>query len=203
MSHSPDDFIGTWQLIDWRIEYSDGGGTRPFGEAARGYIIYSTDGTMTASIAKAERPPFGIANARNASADQKAAAFDSYFHYAGLWRIEGEDVVHAVVISLNPDMTGTDQRRRAVFDDTGGLTLSASENGTTAPYSAVATRRLSNPCAKPQQAAINCRKHHGRPSTPKAVSSGRFNALQWRRIVSFQERPNSASSCSAATFRFG
>lgn len=127
MAHSPQDFIGAWQLVDWRIEYSDGGVTRPFGDGAHGYIIYSADGTMTASITKAARPAFGIANARNASAEQKAAAFDSYFHYAGPWQIEGEEVVHQVTMSLNPGMTATEQRRLAVFDGSGGLTLSAHE----------------------------------------------------------------------------
>lgn len=82
---------------------------------------------MTASIAKATRPPFGIANARNANAAQKIEAFDSYFHYAGPWRIEDDEVVHSVTMSLNPDMTGTEQRRLAVFDDADGLTLSAKE----------------------------------------------------------------------------
>ena len=127
MPHSPADFIGTWNLADWRIEYADGGVTRPFGESALGYIVYAADFTMTASIAKAMRPSFGVANARNASAQQKAEAFDSYFHYAGPWRVDGEDVVHRVTMSLNPDMTGTDQRRRAEFDGKGGLILSASE----------------------------------------------------------------------------
>jgi hypothetical protein len=127
MPHDPMNFMGAWQLVDWRIEYADGAVTRPFGEGAHGYIVYAADGIMTASIAKASRPPFGIANARNANADQKAEAFDSYFHYAGPWRIEGDEVVHAVTMSLNPDMTGTDQRRLAVFDGEGGLTLSARE----------------------------------------------------------------------------
>ncbi len=127
MPHSSKNFIGAWQLVDWRIEYSDGGVTRPFDEGAHGYIVYSADGTMTASIAKTARPPFGIANARNATAEQKAAAFDTYFHYAGLWRIEDEEVVHQVTMSLNPGMTGTEQRRLAVFDGSGGLTLSAHE----------------------------------------------------------------------------
>ena len=128
MPHNPEDFIGAWQLVDWRIEYSDGGVTRPFGEGALGYIVYSADGTMTASIAKAARQPFGITNARNASLVQKADAFDSYFHYAGPWHIDGEEVVHSVTMSLNPDMTGTDQRRLAVFDSSSGLTLSAQES---------------------------------------------------------------------------
>lgn len=127
MPHDPENFIGAWHLIDWRIEYSDGGVTRPFGEGAHGYILYAADGTMTASIAQAARPAFGIPNARNATLEQKAQAFDSYFHYAGPWRIEGEEVVHSVTLSLNPDMTGTEQRRLAVFDGLGGLTLSAHE----------------------------------------------------------------------------
>jgi hypothetical protein len=127
MQHDPTNFIGAWRLVDWRIEYTDGAVTRPFGEGACGYIVYSADGIMTASIAKAPRPPFGIANARNASAARKAEAFDSYFHYAGHWRNEGEDVVHAVKISHNPDKTGTEQRRLAVFEGKGGLTLSARE----------------------------------------------------------------------------
>jgi hypothetical protein len=99
----------------------------PFGEGAHGYIVYAADGTMTASIAKGSRSTFGIANARNASDGQMAAAFDSCFHYAGPWRIAGEDGVHSVTMSLSPDMTGTEQRRRAVFDRSGGLTLSAAE----------------------------------------------------------------------------
>lgn len=134
MPHDPADLVGVWSLVDWRIEYADGNVTRPFGDGARGYIIYSADGAMTASIAKNRRSGLGIPNARDASTDQKAEAFDSYFHYAGPWRIEGEEVVHVVTMSLNPDMVGTEQRRLAEFDGEGGLTLSAREalnNGAT------------------------------------------------------------------------
>lgn len=127
MAHSPEDFIGTWGLVDWRIEYADGGVTRPFGEGPHGYILYAADGVMSASIARAKRPALGLANARNASPEQKAEAIDSYFHYAGPWRIEDDEVIHAVTMSLNPDMTGTEQRRLARFDGSGGLVLSATE----------------------------------------------------------------------------
>ena len=127
MPHSCEDFIGAWSLVDWRIEYADGAVTQPFGASAQGYIVYAPNGIMTATICKAGRTNFGIANARNATIEQKAAAFDSYFHYAGPWHLDGDHVVHAVTMSLNPDMAGTDQRRLAVFDRTGGLTLSALE----------------------------------------------------------------------------
>lgn len=127
MPHRIEDFVGAWSLVDWRIEYSDGGVTRPFGAAAHGYIVYSANGIMIANIAHGERDSFDLANARNADPTQKTAAFDSYFAYAGPWRIEGEEVVHAVTMSLFPDMTGTEQHRLAVFDGKGGLTLSAHE----------------------------------------------------------------------------
>jgi hypothetical protein len=128
MPHSIEDFVGAWSLVDWRIEYSDGGVTRPFGAAAHGYIVYSANGVMVANIAHGERERFGLANARNAGPVQKSAAFDSYFAYAGQWRVEGDEVVHTVTMSLFPDMTGSEQHRLAVFDGKGGLTLSAYES---------------------------------------------------------------------------
>lgn len=127
MSYESEDFIGAWDLVDWRIEYASGKVTRPFGEEAYGYLVYSADGIMSASIAAAGRMRLAQHNAREASVEAKGTAFDSYFHYAGTWRIDGEDVVHSITMSLNPDMKGTDHRRRAKFDGQGGLVLSATE----------------------------------------------------------------------------
>jgi len=127
MPHNQADFIGAWTLDDWRIEYEDGRISRPFGENAHGYIVYSDNGIMSAAIASASRAVFEKANARNASDAEKATAFDGYFHYAGRWRIDGDDVLHDVTMALNPDMAGTLQRRQAVFSDVGMLTLSAVE----------------------------------------------------------------------------
>lgn len=126
MPHDPDAFLGAWRLVAWRIDYPDGGATHPFGPDAHGYIVYAP-GVMTASIARAGRPLFGLANARAADAAAKAGAFDGYFHYAGPWSVDGDHVVHHVTMALNPDMAGTDQRRLARFDGHGGLVLSAPE----------------------------------------------------------------------------
>lgn len=127
MPHDPRDFVGAWQLVDWRIEYDDGSVTRPFGENADGYIVYSADGIMSASIAGARRTQFDQSNVRHARDSEKAAAFDSYFHYAGRWHVDGGDIVHRVTMSLNPGFVGTKQVRHAAFDGAGGLVLSASE----------------------------------------------------------------------------
>lgn len=125
MPHSPQDFIGAWSLVDWQILYPDGTATRPFGENPRGYILYTENGIMSATLAVAERKRLGHENARNASQQQKADAFDSFLNYGGPWQLDGDEVVHTVTFSMNQDLVGTQQRRSARFDGCGGLELSA------------------------------------------------------------------------------
>ena len=128
MSLAPDSLVGAWSLVDWRIEYRDGRVTRPYGDDASGQLLYSADGRMSATVAAASRARLEQANARKASDVQKAAAFDSFFHYAGTWRIEDDTVVHSVVFALNPDMVGTEQRRKASLNEANDLELSAGES---------------------------------------------------------------------------
>ena len=127
MTPGPERLVGAWSLAKWRIEYGDGRVTHPFGADARGRLLYQAGGRMCATVSAATRPGLGHANARHASVARKAAAFDTYFHYAGTWRLEGDVVVHAVEFALNPDMIGTEQRRSATFDGPDRLTLSADE----------------------------------------------------------------------------
>lgn len=112
----PERFVGGWTLLRWEIVY-DGGErrTQPFGAGATGLITYTADGWMSASIMAAGRAPFATQNPREASADDRARAFDGYFSYAGRWRVEGRRVLHDVSIALNPAMLGTLQVRDARF----------------------------------------------------------------------------------------
>lgn len=127
MSLSPAMLVGAWALVDWRIEYGDGKVTRPFGEEATGQLLYSADGRMSATVSSGARPRLGQASARQASDQQKAAAFDGYFHYAGRWHIDGDTVVHTIELALNPDLPGTEQRRLVRLDGANGLELRADE----------------------------------------------------------------------------
>lgn len=127
MPVTPEQFHGAWQLVDWRIEYSDGKITRPFGNDPVGQIQYTSDGYMSATVSMQGRDSLSIDNIRQASEGKKAAGFSSYFHYAGQWHVEGESIVHSVDMALNPSMVGTLQRRKATFSNDGELTLSASE----------------------------------------------------------------------------
>jgi hypothetical protein len=115
---SKDDLVGTWQLESWTIGYSDRDDfTYPYGEDPLGLLLYSSDGWMSASIARRERSGFPAdVPYRKLPDAQKSAAFSSYFHYAGRYRVAGNDVVHYVTQSLNPDFPGTEQLRHAELD---------------------------------------------------------------------------------------
>ena len=107
---------GGWDLLEWHIDYSDGRGrTFPFGPDAGGMLLYTADGCMSAGISRSGRAGLGGGSVRHASAGQRAAAFDGYFHYQGTYRLDGTRVVHTVLGSLNPDFVGTLQVRDAAL----------------------------------------------------------------------------------------
>lgn len=137
---SKDDLIGTWELESWTIGYADRDELGfPYGEDPRGLLLYSTDGWMSASIARAGREPLPQdVSYRKLPDDLKAAAFTSYFHYAGRYRVVEGDVVHYVTQSLNPNFPGTEQLRHAELDgDTLVLSGKDEVNGETRFHSLV------------------------------------------------------------------
>lgn len=124
--------LGTWYLVRWDITYSDGRpATLPFGDQAAGMILYTSDGTMSACIARGTRARLSSDSVRSAPEAERLAAFESYFQYAGPYSIGGtsgrQQVVHSVTHALNPNFVGTEQIRDMAFDDEGNLTLSASD----------------------------------------------------------------------------
>jgi len=115
---SKDELKGTWQLESWTIGYSDRDDfTYPYGEDPKGLLMYTDDGWMSASICRKERAllPDNV-SFRKLPDEIKAAAFSSYFHYAGRYRVVEGDVIHYVTQSLNPNFPGTEQLRHAELD---------------------------------------------------------------------------------------
>lgn len=120
--------IGAWILREWRIEYPKNTLSHPFGADAIGQLLYTSDGQMSATIAAKGRRRSSHGNPRQLSENHKNHAFDTYFHYAGGWSIEGDVVVHHVDFSLNSNFVGTVQRRRVQLINSTHLTLSAEES---------------------------------------------------------------------------
>ena len=115
---SKEDLVGSWQLESWTIGYSDRDDfSYPFGENPQGLLMYSEDGWMSAAINRVERDklPEGL-SPRTIPDEIAAAAYHSYFHYAGRYKVSDGDVVHYVAQSLNPNFPGTEQLRHAELD---------------------------------------------------------------------------------------
>jgi hypothetical protein len=93
----------------------------PFGKDALGSLHYAVSaqrgGIMIAQLSAQTRAPLCSDAAPDDRAQQKIAAFDSYVAYSGLWRIEGDCVIHRVKSSLYPNWVGTDLLRRVRFRD--------------------------------------------------------------------------------------
>lgn len=118
-----DQLLGTWELIDFTVEASDGRPTRyPFGTNARGRIVYAADGHMAAALSRdpMERRSGALASletSHRAAADDKSAAFDSYLSYSGRWRLDAGHVHHDVDLALVPGVVGHTQTRDATLHD--------------------------------------------------------------------------------------
>lgn len=123
------ELLGSWALIEWRIEYSEGRpASWPFGKDARGLLMYAPDGWMSATMTKVDRSALTAGSAMKADDDSKAKSFGEYLAYCGTYRIEGSTIVHDVVMSMNPILIGLPHVREAKIEN-GGLTLRANEPG--------------------------------------------------------------------------
>lgn len=106
MSLSPQDLIGAWTLEGSFVEAADGTRTPTWGDDARGLIMYTADGYMTAITRRGDRTL-----PADASADDKADAFDSYLNYAGRWTLSGNVVTHHIEHALDPGWVGSARDR--------------------------------------------------------------------------------------------
>ena len=117
--------FGTWRFDEWTIE-RDGKVNRPMQPNPDGMIIYIPNGVMSVAMYSGGRKPFPSTDIKKQPDAAKAAAFDSYFHYAGTWEVVGNTVVHHLTSALNPNMVGTEQVRHVELDGD-RLTLSVTE----------------------------------------------------------------------------
>jgi Lipocalin-like domain len=91
------ELLGGWRLESWSFVYDDGRPTEfPMGADARGYILYTPGGQVSATIMRAD-----------------AAAC---FAYAGRYEIATGTVFHSIELSTNPDLIGLRSTRRITLE---------------------------------------------------------------------------------------
>ena len=114
MTRNP--LLGTWRLVELVSRGADGDVHYPFGRDAVGYITYTPDGRMSASIMSADRARFASEDIAGGTTAEKATIADTYLSYCGPYEIRGNAVVHHVEISAFPNWIGVDQQRTFAVD---------------------------------------------------------------------------------------
>ncbi|KAI7974814.1 hypothetical protein EIK77_004906 [Talaromyces pinophilus] len=110
--------VGTWKLVSYTSKPArkDGPIEYPLGKDARGYIIYTADGYMSAQIMRPGSKPYSTVDDPFAIADDEAAdAARHYLAYTGPFEViehEGKVAVkHHTNLALVPNWAGNHQLR--------------------------------------------------------------------------------------------
>jgi len=100
--------IGSWRLVSFELEGTDGSISHPYGEDLTGYLFYNEDGYMSSAFMSAGR-------AGEDGADLAQAAtrngYDQFMAYCGGFSVEGDKIRHRVEVSSLEVWIGTIQER--------------------------------------------------------------------------------------------
>jgi hypothetical protein len=120
--------IGAWTLQSYQSSSIDGSDViYPLGIDARGIIMYTPDGYMSAQLMRADRTPFDRDDPHLAHDNELAAAAGGYLSYAGPFTVVNDGLIaHHVEVSLLPNWIGGIQYRKARLRDS-CLELSSAE----------------------------------------------------------------------------
>jgi hypothetical protein len=110
--------VGSWRLISFHSQDSNGKTTYPFSQDAEGRLIYEPDGRMAVQIMDPTRPGFTSDDPLITSEAEVRAAFGGYTAYYGTYSVNPDEqtIVHHIEAALLPNWVGTNQRRLFEFD---------------------------------------------------------------------------------------
>ena len=92
------ELVGTWRLVDYVLT-ADGSQSHPWDGDAAGLLIYAADGHMSVSVDQ----PDGSGGRRHLT-------------YCGRLERRGDENLHTIEISSDPDLVGTVQHRDVMLD---------------------------------------------------------------------------------------
>ncbi len=110
--------LGAWRLTGYLAEGANGDVVYPLGRDASGYIMYTPDGHMSATIMRPARPKFNSADLTGGELEEHAIAAAGYLSYAGTFDVEDSNdvVVHHIQIALVPNWVGNDFKRKVILE---------------------------------------------------------------------------------------
>ena len=97
MSGSANPLLGSWRLVSCETKAADGSIDYPLGEDAVGLLMYTDDGHMSGSLARADRQPFATGDLVGGKRGEKERVAESYVSYCGRYgyRRAGQQRPHA------------------------------------------------------------------------------------------------------------
>lgn len=107
---------GTWELLEYTREDKNGERYYPFGKDAIGYLIYTEDGYMSATLSTNNRDQMNYTDAgdlHTGTEEEMAQAANTYHAYTGKYEVDEKNhtVYHHMEMSLVPNRIGQVQDR--------------------------------------------------------------------------------------------
>ncbi|HEX4821007.1 MAG TPA: lipocalin-like domain-containing protein [Acidimicrobiales bacterium] len=99
--------VGTWSLVSAHARAADVTDEAPYGDAPRGVLTYTADGRVVAMVSYSDRARLS-GDRVAAPVEERAAAFATFFAYAGRFAVREASVVHHVEVSSVENWVGTE-----------------------------------------------------------------------------------------------
>ncbi len=80
--------VGAWELASFEIRRENGEVIYPFGENAKGSIIYTNTSRFSAQVMRADRPPFASEDQMAGTPEEVDANFKGVISYYGTYTID-------------------------------------------------------------------------------------------------------------------
>jgi Lipocalin-like domain len=109
--------IGSWKLVSYEVRDDDCRGViYPLGRDAKGYILYTLDGYLSAQIMRLNRSLFQTADPSGGTDAQSSLAARGYLAYSGPYHVEDDSVVvHEAEVSLFPNRVNQNESHMTVL----------------------------------------------------------------------------------------
>jgi hypothetical protein len=110
---NPAPIVGAWQLVSFEIRNDDGEVTHPFGEDAKGTIIYTESGRFSVQLMRSDRPHFASGDQMRGTPEEIESNYRGAISYYGAYELDrkGGYVLHHVEGSVFPNWEGQSLKR--------------------------------------------------------------------------------------------
>lgn len=107
------DLVGAWKLVRAVETFTDGERRSEFGPDVAGYLSYSPNGIVSATLGDMTRPTSGASDPQSATEEDRAKMAHGLIAYAGPFTIDPDSstVTHHIDVALFTDWQGKTQER--------------------------------------------------------------------------------------------